>query len=644
MGLNDFIINGRVGTFDKLTAKQTLNVGNQSIYTNQGTSYFVDSGSGSSSNTGKSWAHALDTIDNAINKCTANQGDRIIIAEGHSESYTTTGAKAVFDVAGITVVCLGQGSDRPTFSFGHTGATWTISAANIKIYNALFVTAIDSVVTYGTISGADCALIGCESRDVTDKEVITDFTITGDRFTALRYFKNGYTSGNANDAVFSMAGVDNSLIQDCIFMTKVLTAVVEFVTTACTNVVVKNCEFYVSGTTDFSKTVVDTITGSEWEVNSGFDLGAGSKFSGGSGAALAGDDVSAVSTAVAALQADVGNPSARTNLQTIEAMLGNPDTAAQSIWDALAGAGGLAAFPAAAAAANDVSLAEVIRYIQETCLAVPTQDLATDALTAQVVGKKSDTTGGTSLVSLVKIADAAVDALQADVGNPSARTNLQTIEAMLGNPDTAAQSLWDLLAGSGGIASFPAAAAPANDVSLAEVIRDIWDSLRNGTGGSEPATNLSIVDEIRALSPVYNNKNYLAVTADFTSATWNTVATHELFTVTGLVRMKVIAEVTGNGAGATATIELGNEGDTDLWIPTTTITDMVDGEIWADATPTEVDGNFSSLVFDKVVNDVDIGYEIKTAAATGGSIVFHCWWEPINSTGAVAAGDGSALV
>ena len=31
MGLNDFIINGRVGTFDKLTAKQTLNVGNQSI-------------------------------------------------------------------------------------------------------------------------------------------------------------------------------------------------------------------------------------------------------------------------------------------------------------------------------------------------------------------------------------------------------------------------------------------------------------------------------------------------------------------------------------------------------------------------------------------------------------------------------------
>jgi len=522
MGLNDFIYNGRVATFDKVNVKQTLNVGNQTIYSNQGNSYFVDSGSGSSSNTGKSWAQALATIDQAINKCTANQGDRIIVAEGHSESYTTTGAKATFDVAGIEVICLGQGSDRSTFSFGHTGATWTISAANVVIRNALFVTAVDSVVTFGTISGADCALIGCESRDVTDKEVVTDFTVTGDRFVALNHFKNGYVSGNANDCVFSLNGVDNALIQNCIFMTKVLTAVVEFVTAACSNVVVKNCEFYVSGTTDFSKTVVDTITGSTWEVNSGFDLGAGSKFSGGSGAALAGDDVSAVSTAVAAVQTDLGNPSARTNLQTIE-----------------------------------------------------------------------------------------------------------------------------LLAGAGGIASFPAAAAPANDVSLAEVIRDIWDSLRNGTGGSEPATNLSIVDEIRKNALSYNNAKYISVTADLTSATWNTVATHELFTVTGLVRMRVIAEVVTTGddtSGNTSNIQLGVEDSTNDWIAATEVDDLTAGEIWADATPTETNGNYSSLVFDKVVNSKDVGYEITGEAATDGNIVFHCWYEALNSTGAVVAGDGSAMV
>lgn len=507
MGLNDFVVNARIGTFDKLTAKQSMLIGNQAVIANQGNTYYVDSGSGSNTNNGKSWAESLATLDAAINKCTANQGDTILIAEGHTETYTTTGVKATFDIVGINVIGLGFGSNRPTFSFGHTGTTMTISAANVTIQNLLFVTAVDQVVTYATISGTDCTLINCETRDVTDKEVVSDFTITGDRFRAFNHFKNGYVDGNANARVFSMNGVDNALIQDCLFMTKVTTAIINFVTTACTNVVIKNCEFYVKATTDLSKNVIDTITGSTWEVNNGFDLGAGSKFSGGSGAALAGDDVSTVLTVAYDIQA--------------------------------------ALYTAA------------------------------------------------------------------------------------------------------GIASFPAAAAPANGVSLAEVLRDIWDVLRNGTGGSEPATNKSIIDIIKENKVQYNTSNYLAVTADLTSATWNTVATHELFTVTGLVRMKVIAEVTTTGddtSGDTATIQMGVEDSTNDWIAATQVDDLAAGEIWADATPTETNGNYSSLVFDKVVNGKDVGYEIAGEAATDGVIVFHCWWEALNSTGAVVAGDGSAMV
>lgn len=40
---------------------------------------------------------------------------------------------------------------------------------------------------------------------------------------------------------------------------------------------------------------------------------------------------------------------------------------------------------------------------------------------------------------------ADIAAVQSDLGNPSARTNLQTIEAMLGNADIAASSLWNLI-------------------------------------------------------------------------------------------------------------------------------------------------------------------------------------------------------
>ena len=124
---------------------------------------------------------------------------------------------------------------------------------------------------------------------------------------------------------------------------------------------------------------------------------------------------------------------------------------------------------------------------------------------------------------------------------------------------TALATLQAEFSGAAGLTTFPTSAAPANGVSAVEVLRDIWDSLRNGTGGSEPGTNLSIIDELKRCCVHYNNPNYLAITADFTSATWNTVATHEILTVTGLVRLYVVAEVTGNGAGATATIELGNE-------------------------------------------------------------------------------------
>jgi len=184
-------------TVDNFKANKYAFIGSRNIITNQGNSYYVDSGATGAADTraGTTWDTCLATIDGAINKCTANQGDVIYVAEGHTETYTTTGAKFTADVAGITIIGLGTGSDRPTISYGHTGTTATISAANVTIANILFVTAVDSVVTFATILGNDCKLIDCESRDTTDKEVITDFTVTGDRFTALRHYKNGYVGG-----------------------------------------------------------------------------------------------------------------------------------------------------------------------------------------------------------------------------------------------------------------------------------------------------------------------------------------------------------------------------------------------------------------------------------------------------------------
>jgi hypothetical protein len=115
-------------------------------------------------------------------------------------------------------------------------------------------------------------------------------------------------------------------------------------------------------------------------------------------------------------------------------------------------------------------------------------------------------TAATGAVAYVILADQhtpGVAAIQADLGNPSARTNLQTIQAMLGNPDTAAQSIWDALCGGGGIASFPNAAAPANDVSIAEVLRAVFDRLIGD--GTNTNTNARLGKKVtRAAADIFD--------------------------------------------------------------------------------------------------------------------------------------------
>ena len=145
----------------------------------------------------------------------------------------------------------------------------------------------------------------------------------------------------------------------------------------------------------------------------------------------------------------------------------------------------------------------------------------------------------------------------------------------------------------------------------------------------------------------YKASNYLMTAIDLSDSTWNTVATHELLTVTGLVRVRMVAEVTVTGddtTGDTSTIQLGVESDTDAFIAATQVDDLLAGEIWYDATPTTVTDTTSTVVIDKIVNAEDIGIEIAGEAATAGTIRVHTWWEPLSSGSTVVAGDGSAMV
>jgi len=149
-----------------------------------------------------------------------------------------------------------------------------------------------------------------------------------------------------------------------------------------------------------------------------------------------------------------------------------------------------------------------------------------------------------------------------------------------------------------------------------------------------------LADVINADAVIYGGPNYIRVPITFAALTTGAVGSHEILTVTGAVRVRIIPECTVNVAGA-GTIELGVAGDTDIMLGTTTGTDIDAGKFWLDTSPAELAFNFSSVIDKVIAGGLDIGYEIKTDTLTGGEIVFHCFYEPLNNTGAVVAADGT---
>lgn len=141
--------------------------------------------------------------------------------------------------------------------------------------------------------------------------------------------------------------------------------------------------------------------------------------------------------------------------------------------------------------------------------------------------------------------------------------------------------------------------------------------------------------------------NYFTVTADMTSVTWNTVAAHEIATITGAVHMIIIPQITGSltSGASLATLVLGDETVTNSLIPITTAANLALGEWWVDAdtTRTVISRTLLNAVDFTIGNGKDVGYTVATEAFTGGSILFHCYWEPMDSTGAVVAGAGGIL-
>lgn len=186
-----------------------VNQGIPVLNTYAGNVFWVDSGTGSNGNKG-THLKPFETIDYAVGRCTANNGDIIMVKPGHTE--TISGAAGIaFDVAGVTVVGLGNGSDRPTLNFTATTSTVTVTAANVTLKNLLLTGGIDAIVTMIAISAADCTLLEVETRDVTGQMVSAITTATGaDRLLIDGYAHRGAAAAGGANAI-ELVGADDGV-------------------------------------------------------------------------------------------------------------------------------------------------------------------------------------------------------------------------------------------------------------------------------------------------------------------------------------------------------------------------------------------------------------------------------------------------
>ena len=136
--------------------------------------YYVDSGAGSDNSDGRDPAFPMATIDAAVAKCTASQGDIIMVQPGHSETLTTI---ITLDVIGVQVIGVGEGSLRPQITQGLAGNGITITAANVTVQNIYFNEATTAPGAGGAainIAAAFAQIIGCHfDQGADDLEAIT---------------------------------------------------------------------------------------------------------------------------------------------------------------------------------------------------------------------------------------------------------------------------------------------------------------------------------------------------------------------------------------------------------------------------------------------------------------------------------------
>ena len=170
---------------------------------------------------GGTYNRPFATIDYAVGQCRSAQGDVIIVKEGHAETLTPT--SLALDVAGVKIVGLGTGPQRPGLTFDTATDTITVSAAGVEMHNFRFIAAIGDVVAAVTATTAtDLVLSDILMQESSTFQFINMVAATGaantaDRMTIRRVQWHSDDAGS-DGLVIATGSMDSLLIEDCSVM------------------------------------------------------------------------------------------------------------------------------------------------------------------------------------------------------------------------------------------------------------------------------------------------------------------------------------------------------------------------------------------------------------------------------------------
>ncbi len=153
-----------------------------------GTEFYVDYTNGDNGRSGKSKATSVKTLTYALTLMTANQDDVAYLLPGHAETISAAAGLAI-NVAGISIVGIGQGSLQPKFTLDTADtADIDIDAANVVIENVAFSANFADIVAAIDINADDFTLRNCRfletAADMNAKIWVQDAAATAsDRIT-----------------------------------------------------------------------------------------------------------------------------------------------------------------------------------------------------------------------------------------------------------------------------------------------------------------------------------------------------------------------------------------------------------------------------------------------------------------------------